>query len=262
VSDPAWEIVRGDDPILATAIHAGHTLRPEAEALTALDDDERLREEDPATDRWVKAARNTIVVDRSRFEFDLNRPRDKAVYREPADAWGLNVWKSAPTDEFVAGSLELYDEFFAELGAVCDELVATHGRFVVLDLHSYNHRRRGADQAVDDPEENPEINLGTESVPAAARHLVDVFADALRAHPFDQGHLDVRENVKFKGGQMTRWINARYPDTGCSIAVELKKIYMDEWTGQVQESVTAEVRSVLTAATESVRAALLSSGSS
>ncbi len=143
----AWEIVRGDDPILATAIHAGHELRGEAQALIALADDERLREEDPFTDRWVGAARNNVVVSRSRFEVDLNRPRDKSVYREPADAWGLNVWKSAPSDDFVEGSLELYDGFFAELGELCDELVAAHGYFVVLDLHSYNHRRLGRDRA-------------------------------------------------------------------------------------------------------------------
>ncbi len=256
MSDRAWEIVRGDDPILATAIHAGHELRPEAEALTALADDERLREEDPFTDRWVTAAKNSIVVSRSRFEVDINRPRDKAVYREPADAWGLNVWASTPSDEFVAASLDLYDRFFLELGALCDELVAAHGYFVVLDLHSYNHRRLGADRPVDDPEANPEINLGTESVPPAGRHLVDVFADAMRAHPFDQGHLDVRENVKFKGGRMTRWIHERYPDNGCSIAVEVKKIYMDEWTGQLDEGTAADVGSAVSSAAESVRSAL------
>ena len=116
MSGTAWETVRGDDPILATAIHAGHALRGEAEALIALPDEERLREEDPFTDRWVDVASNTIVVSRSRFEVDLNRPRDKAVYREPADAWGLNVWKSTPSDEFVEGSLALYDQFFVELG--------------------------------------------------------------------------------------------------------------------------------------------------
>ncbi len=252
----AWEIVRGDDPILATAIHAGHELRGEAQALIALADDERLREEDPFTDRWVGAARNNIVVSQSRFEVDLNRPREKSVYREPADAWGLNVWKSAPPDDFVEGSLELYDGFFAALGELCDELVAAHGYFVVLDLHSYNHRRLGRDRAVDDPDANPEINLGTESVPPAGRHLVDVFADAMRTHPFDHGHLDVRENVKFKGGRMTRWINENYPEQGCSIAVEVKKIFMDEWTGELDENITDDVGSALSIATESIRSAL------
>ena len=256
MSDVPWEVARGDDPILATAIHAGHALRSEAESLTALSDEERLREEDPFTDRWVDVAGNSAVVSRSRFEVDLNRSRDKAVYREPADAWGLNVWKSAPSDDFVDGSLALYDRFFADLGALCDELVAAHGYFVVLDLHSYNHRRLGRDRPVDDPDLNPEINLGTESVPPAGRHLVDVFAEAMRTHPFDQGHLDVRENVKFKGGAMTRWVNERYPDHGCSIAVEVKKFYMDEWTGAPDEGIIETVGGSLKGAAEAVRLTL------
>ena len=253
MTDLSWEFISGDDPIIATAIHAGHDLRSDAASLTALADDERLREEDPFTDRWVDVAANTVVVSRSRFEVDLNRTRDKAVYRKPDDAWGLDLWKSDPSDEFVAESLGLYDQFFRELGEMCDELVATHGRFVVLDLHSYNHRRRGHDQPVDDPDANPEINLGTESTPAASQHLVEVFGSALRSHPFDDGHLDVRENVKFKGGAMTRWVNERYPDHGCSIAVEMKKIFMDEWTGELDEIIADDIGRALNAATVAVR---------
>lgn len=256
MSATAWEFTRGDDPIVATAIHAGHDLRNDVEQLMVLPEDDRLREEDPFTDGWVGIAGNTIVVTRSRFELDLNRPREKAVYREPGDAWGLEVWSSPPPDDLVASSLASYDAFFSELADLCDDLAATHGYFVVLDLHSYNHRRGGPDRPVDDPEANPEINLGTETIPPAGRHLVDIFAESLRSHPFDQGHLDVRENVKFRGGQMTRWINARYPDQGCSIAVEVKKIFMDEWTGTVDDAVTENVGRALTAATESVRAAL------
>ncbi len=253
MTPPAWTIERGDDPILATAIHAGHELRGEAKELTALPDADRLREEDPFTDRWVSIAANSIVVSRSRFEVDLNRPRERAIYREPADAWGLNLWSTALSDEFIHGSLDLYDQFLMELGELCDELVATHGRFVVLDLHSFNHRRLGPGQPVNDPEVNPEINLGTESVPPAGRDVVEAFAEALRAHPFDHGHLDVRENVNFKGGHMARWINKHYPDTGCSIAVEVKKIYMDEWTGEPDENIIDLVGLVLNAGAQSVR---------
>ena len=256
MSTSPWVISSGDDPLLATAIHAGHDMRPEAAALTALADDQRLREEDPFTDRWVTAAANSIVVAPSRFEVDLNRPRDKAVYREPADAWGLDLWTSPPSDEFVNRSLAVYDQFYAELGELCDRLVETHGTFVVLDLHSYNHRRLGPDKAVDDPELNPEINLGTDTVDPQLRHLVDVFANAVATHPFDNGHLDVRENVKFKGGQMTRWINDRYGARGCSIAVEVKKFYMNEWSGEPDESITLDVGAVLGSAAEAVRSAL------
>jgi N-formylglutamate amidohydrolase len=249
-------IASGDDPLLATAIHAGHDMRPEVAALTALSDDERLREEDPFTDRWVDVAANSIVVSPSRFEVDLNRPRDKAVYREPADAWGLELWKSPPSDDLVNGSLAVYDQFYTELGELCDRLVETHGTFVVLDLHSYNHRRLGPDRPVDDPDLNPDINLGTDTIAPELRHIVDVFAEAVAVHPFDDGHLDVRQNVKFKGGQMTRWINSRYGSRGCSIAVEVKKIYIDEWSGELDEIITLDMGAALRSAAEAVRSEL------
>ena len=39
--------------LITTAIHAGHALRPALAELTALDDDERRREEDPYTDQLL-----------------------------------------------------------------------------------------------------------------------------------------------------------------------------------------------------------------
>ena len=41
------------------------------------------------------------------------------------------------------------------------------------------------------------------------------------------------ENVKFRGGQLSRWVGEKYPETGCSLAIEFKKFFMDEWTGQL-----------------------------
>lgn len=257
MTEPAWTISRGDGPIIATAIHAGHSLRPDVSALTALTDEQRLREEDPFTDRWVGNGDASIAVDRSRFEVDLNRARDIAVYQEPDDAWGLDLWTSTPSTDMVAASLDIYDEFYRDLGALCDSAAATNRRFVVFDLHSYNHRRRGPEAPVDDPEANPEINVGTGTVDRDVwGGVVDVFSDAMREHPFDGGHLDVRENVRFKGGFMSRWINERYAGRGCALAIEMKKTYMDEWTGEPYESMIAGIGDALHSAFAAVRADL------
>ena len=35
----------------------------------------------------------------------------------------------------------------------------------------------------------------------------------------------------FEGGYLSQWVHERYPDRGCALAVELKKVFMDEWTG-------------------------------
>ena len=62
--------------------------------------------------------------------------------------------------------------------------------------------------------------------------------------------------MKFGGGNMSRWLNGRYGDRCCAIAVEVKKIYMDEWTGELDEHMAAFIGSALTAAATAVREAL------
>ena len=52
-------------PIVGTAIHDGHKLRPECAALMALDDAVRLREEDPFTARIAAMVPTRLVVTRS-----------------------------------------------------------------------------------------------------------------------------------------------------------------------------------------------------
>src|SRR5690606_33956601 len=90
-------LTRGDGPIIAAAIHNGHEVRPEVAGLLALDDAQRLREEDPFTGEWTVVAPTQIVGLRSRFETDLNRPRDGAVYERPEQAWGLHIWHRTVT---------------------------------------------------------------------------------------------------------------------------------------------------------------------
>ncbi|HLM19264.1 MAG TPA: N-formylglutamate amidohydrolase, partial [Acidimicrobiia bacterium] len=209
-------------------------------ASTALDDSIRLREEDPFTDLLTAIGAASVVVHRSRFEVDLNRPRNEAVYRNPEDAWGLDLWVQPVSDPEIERSCMLYDDFYRELGRRLDD-VAARGPLVLLDLHSYNHRRDGADAPSAQPAANPEINVGTGSLDRDRwGGVVDAFIEALPEH-------DVRENVRFRGGELTRWVNARYPDRGCALAIEFKKTFMDEWTGTLDDDHLAELRRDLSA---------------
>lgn len=72
MTDPGWTITAdNDDPIIATAIHAGHALGVEIMPFVALDEATRLREEDPFTDRWLSIADNRIQVVRVAFRGGL-----------------------------------------------------------------------------------------------------------------------------------------------------------------------------------------------
>lgn len=228
------EVAEGQEPLAAAAIHNGHDLREEVEAIMALGDSERLREEDPHTGIWTTVVTTRLVAHRSRFEVDLNRSRERAVYRAPEDAWGLQVWTSEPPADLLERSLSEYDAFYAEAHRIFSEMERRFGRFVVLDLHSYNHRRAGPDESSDDPACNPEINVGTGTLDRNRwAQLIDRFIGDLAAFEFLGRHLDVRENVKFRGGRFSRWIHETFPDSACCLAVEAKKTFMDEWTGKL-----------------------------
>jgi N-formylglutamate amidohydrolase len=232
-------------PVLATAIHAGHDLRPSLASRTALDDATRTREEDPYTDCLTVVGGSTVVVHRSRFEVDLNRPRDHAVYRDPDDAWGLELWNASLPDEEVDCSLRIYDEFYAELAGRLDVLAA-RGPFVVLDVHSYNHRRDGVDVPPAPEHANPEVNVGTGSLDRTRwQRLTDRFITDLGRRTVHDHRLDVRENVRFQGGELSRWVNARYEGRGCALAIEFKKVFMDEWTGELDARHVEELRGAL-----------------
>ncbi len=260
VQDPIVIVHEGEGPIVATAIHDGHALRPECAARITLDEAVRLREEDPYTARIAASVPTRLIATRSRFEVDLNRPRDKAVYACADDAWGLEVWREPPAADLLARSLAEYDEFYSTLERVLRETERRYGHFVVLDVHSYNHCRDGAGCAAD-ADANPVINLGTGTVNRARwGPLVDRFRTELAAAGQGGRPLDVRENVKFKGGQMSRWIHETFPTTGCALALEFKKTFMDEWTGAVDDAHVAElaraVASTLPGLHDSLKASL------
>ncbi len=242
--------------LVATAIHTGHDLRPEVAEAMVLDEDVRLREEDPFTDVIGAAAPARVVAHRSRFEVDLNRPRDTAVYRRPEDCWDLHVWRTDPLeDAVVQGSLEVYDRFYADLGERLDE-VAARGPFVVYDVHSYNHRRDGADGEAADPEDHPEVNLGTGTVDERFRPVVEAFRTSLSQQEVQGHRLDVRENVKFEGRALAWWVHERYAGRGVCLALEFKKTFMDEWSGVADEEHLAQLRDALGATHEPVLEAL------
>jgi N-formylglutamate deformylase len=229
-----WEITEGNGPIVCVAIHDGHLVRDSLTGLLALDESDRLREEDPYTGGWTHVAGTRMIARYSRFQVDLNRTREKAVYLRPEDAWGLQVWRQPVSGDLIAESLREYDAFYAEAGRILAKVERAHGPFVVFDLHSYNHRRGGPDAPPEDPGANPEVNLGTGTLDRARwGPLIDRFLADLKAFDFLGRTLDARENVKFQGGNFSRWVNTSFPDTGCALAIEFKKIFMDEWTGEL-----------------------------
>jgi N-formylglutamate deformylase len=250
-----WNIVVGEGPVIATAIHDGHAVRDSLLPHMAIDEAQRLREEDPMTGVLASVGDTRIQVRTSRFQVDLNRPRERAVSTDPADTWGLQVWQGALPQDQLQVSLAIHDRFYAMVRELVERELARWGLLLVLDIHSYNHRRDGADAPAADPDANPDIDLGVTTLDRGLwGDVVERFADTLRSHRAGGREPDVRENVRYPdGGHFPEWLYANYGPDVCTITLEYKKIYMDEWTAQADIAVIEDLRAGLQAAVDAVR---------
>lgn len=250
-----WDLVLGTGPVVATAIHDGHGIRESLQPYVALDPASRRREEDPMTGVLTSVADVRLRVRTSRFQVDLNRPREKEISRAPADTWGLQVWRGELPETEVERSLAVHDRFYATMRSLLDEMVAQWGCVLLIDIHSYNHRRDGAGAPPAPAAGNPDIELGVTTLDHERwGRTLRRFAEALRSQPIAGRTPDVRENVRFPtGGHFPEWVYATYGDKVCTISPEFKKVYMDEWTGQLDIAVLEEFRSGLERAVGAVR---------
>lgn len=247
-----YTFIKGHSPIVATAIHNGHLTRDSILNLFNLDEKERLREEDPFTAKWANISENNIVVHHSRFETDVNRSRDKAVYVKPEDAWGLTIWKNEIGKETIKDSLAVYDGFYIEVRKYFNALFLEHNNIVVYDIHSYNHRRDGKNIEAA-PQQNPEVNIGTGNINHKKwQPLVGELINNFRSFDYNGRSLDVRENVKFTGGYFGKWLYEEYGDKICPISIEFKKFFMDEWTGEPFEKDIRLIHEMLENSTKSI----------
>ena len=241
---------------MVTGIHAGHTVRSSLKPWLVIGEVERLREEDPLTDYFLSAGDTVVRANRSRFEFDLNRPLKKAVTTEPEDTWGLRIWDDGLPDTERDHSLTLYRQFYQIIAERVKAMLAENERILVLDIHSYNHRRDGRNELPADPEENPDIDLGATTLNKEIySELVTKFADGLRSHPVNGRELDVRTNVRWEdGGHFPEWLHAEFGDAACVITLEYKKIFMDEWGQTADILALQDLRQGFLAAVQAGRA--------
>ncbi len=250
-----WDIHRTGGPVLATAVHAGHQLLPGVEERMKVTADTRRREEDPMTGIWSTVGDDAFRCYISRFQVDLNRPREQAVYLKPEDAWGIEVWNDQPSDEQVQKSLALWDHYYELMAGWIEDLISEHGRLLVLDIHSYNHRRDGPFAHDAPQQDNPDIDLGVTTTDRDRfGHIVDQLRDKLAAAPAQGRKLDVRENVRYDdGGHWPEWIFAKYGENVATVTLEYKKFYMDEWSGHAFLPVVEDLRHGLAEAVAAVR---------
>jgi N-formylglutamate amidohydrolase len=235
LGEKMWKFEKGNEPLVTAAVHSGHSIRAELFENLAISDADRLRAEDLFTERLADICANKIIVNLSRFEIDVNRSRkENPFYLEPEDAWGLKVWKDKQKSETIIRSLQLYDLFYIELRKYCEYLISRFGKFVMFDIHSYNYRTKGPEEQPNDPKQNPEIIVGTSNMKTAKwESIITVVEKTFQNADYFGRNLDVRRNIRYPGGSVARWIHNNYPQSACVLSLEFKKIFMDEWSGEL-----------------------------
>ncbi len=222
------------------AIHAGSRIREDLRGAFALSKAERRYEEDPATDRFLEGFPLQIIGRDSRYEYDINRERSRAIYRTPEDAWGSKVWERPLTPEERERSLAKYDEFHRLLDLTAGYLTGRNRTGIIFDLHSYNYQREESLPWYLD--KKPAVNLGTKPVNRALfGGLIDGFLDRLREIEIGGRPLPTAENDVFQGGWVSKRLSAEHYDRLLVLTVEFKKIFMDEKTGVIDEDVLEEL---------------------
>jgi N-formylglutamate deformylase len=218
------------------SMHSGQRVRNEIREFMGVDKADRYREEDPFMDRFIADFPIRILGRDSRFEYDLNINPYNAIYDFVKPKWGLRVWKEKIPEEERILSIKKHREFHELLEMVCSYLLLQNRHGLLFDLHAYCYQRETRQQWHKD--ERPEINIGTGPVNR------EIFEPAIRCfksyiHKTEiHGHtLRINENEIFQGGYLSRHLSRIYHDRLLVLALEYKKIFMDEWTGELYEDI-------------------------
>ena len=216
------------EPALCAAIHNGGNIRSDVESSCLLSQKERYYEEDPFTGSFIEQQPITLIAHDSRYEYDLNRGTKECVYET---AWGKEVWNEPLSDDAITISKEKHAQFYRIVSAVVEALAEDFSQCLVYDIHSYNYRRH-------ERKDLPVFNLGTSSVKHEKwRPAIDSWLTQLKEMSVDGVDVTAAENDIFYGkGNLAAHCHGLY-DNVLVLATEVKKVFMDEITGEEDKRV-------------------------
>ena len=240
VENGAFSIKIDDySPVICAAIHNGNNLRPELEKKFLLTDQERLYEEDPFTQDLVSSFPIVISGNDSRFEYDLNRAKTLSTYFKTA--WNKQVWKSPLSAAQRNKSHIKHQNFYDVLEALVAVIEEDFNRAIIFDLHSYNYKRIEQD--------TPTFNIGTGQIDNERwGRVVGHFVKELNKIELPNIEARAASDEVFHGrGYLITHINSHFDNT-LVIPTEVKKVFMDETTGELYPLVLEELKSGIKAA--------------
>lgn len=223
-------------PYACAAIHDGHQFRKELWSNCIHTEYERWYEEDPETKNMIKSHPIVIAGCDSRFEYDLNRAPEDAVF---VTAWGKALWKTPLSESMKAKSLQKHANFYKVTDALIKTLESKFGFCTVYDIHSYNWKRWDR--------EVPTWNLGTSNIDSNRfGDVVESWRKSLSEIKFPNAIKSTSLiNDTFQGnGYFLKYITQNFKNT-LVLATEIAKVYCDEYEQIIFPEVVKTVESEL-----------------
>ncbi len=207
-------------PYVCGAVHDGHQFRKELWKNCLHTEYERWYEEDPETKNMVISHPILIAGCDSRFEYDLNRTPEEAVFET---AWGKQLWKQPLAEEEKEISLQKHTNFYKVVHALISKIEEKFGVCIVYDMHSYNWKRWDR--------EVPTWNLGTSNIDNERfGEQVELWREILASIKLPHGIKQTAKiNDTFQGnGYFLKYITNNFKNT-LVLATEIAKVYCDEY---------------------------------
>lgn len=228
-------IVKIDEyaPIICAAIHNGHRLRSELEKSFLLSKEERFYEEDPYTDELISSFPIQLIGNDSRFEYDLNRAKALSTYFKTA--WDKQVWEKPLSQKQRTKSHNKHQSFYNVLEAIIEVIEKQFNNAIVFDIHSYNHKRI--------EKNTPTFNIGSGQIDVERwGNIVSHFEKQLNRIVLPNLEVRAATDEVFQGrGYLVTHVNAHFDNT-LVLPTEVKKIFMDESSGDVYPLVLEELK--------------------
>lgn len=214
------------------AVHDGHQFRKELWDNCMHTEYERWYEEDPETKNMIASHPILITGCDSRFEYDLNRTPEDAVFET---AWGKQLWKTPLPEAMKTRSLNKHTAFYKVVHALINKLEEKFGVCVVYDMHSYNWQRWDR--------EVPTWNLGTSNVDNNRfGPSIEAWRQSLSEIKFPKNIPSTSKiNDTFQGnGYFLKYITNNFKNT-LVLATEIAKVYCDEYDQIIYPEVVSTV---------------------
>lgn len=223
-------------PYLCAAIHDGHQFRKELWEACLHSEYDRWYEEDPETKRMIDTQPIVLASMDSRFEYDLNRTPEEAVF---ITAWGKQLWKTPLSEDQKQRSITKHQNFYKVVDALLNQLEHQFKHCAVYDMHSYNWQRWDR--------EVPTWNLGTTNINN------DKFGNQVELWRKSLSEIKLPNNIKqtakindtfFGNGYFLKHISSKFENT-LVLATEIAKVYCDEYQQIIYPEVIDAVRNEL-----------------